>query len=36
MPWLLLQEKVKQFRKEFDEGDPELTASAGWLDCCKK
>lgn len=32
----ILQQKALHFRKEFDEGEPDFTASVGWLDRWKK
>nr|XP_016847311.1 PREDICTED: jerky protein homolog-like isoform X1 [Anolis carolinensis] len=32
----ILQQKALHFRKEFNEGDPDFTASVGWLDRWKK
>lgn len=32
----LLQEKALQFRKEFDEGEADFSASSGWLDRWKR
>ena len=32
----MLQQKALKFREEFKEGDPNFTASVGWLDRWKK